>query len=769
MAESQIDETGLPACLLPPFPPVLKAPLQIDGSDPSLSTEVLPAPPPISFIQVPPKRDLKRPYISFLPTSDPGTTYGTGAASTLALGAAPDDPIRRTAKRARVEKTHLNRAQRASNRSNGTPSPADAQSAGTTATAESGSGKKAASDSPAAELETLQIKEERDVVSDGERADDDRSATPVEKKSRGKSKGKQKEKVGKEPVEALPEPDAPSINQDHCSACFTPHYHTNSPTSFLYCDGCPRSFHLSCLDPPVFEQSDIPSEKEWFCPSCHARKHPLPKPPKHAGIFDLLLYQLHSTIPTVYQLPSHIRGFFKDVNTGIGGQYIDSGDIKPARSTRQGFLEERDPYRLKDRNNKPILCFKCNRSAAPPTLEEPRASIPSKRVRLGHTSTPTSAASSTTTLASSSGKSILSCDHCNLHWHLDCLDPPLVIMPPSHKKWMCPNHADRLLPKRRVPKSGVETIQITEQGQRNNGIIDVVPSGDGGRGAASSRGTTVPYDETWINNQRYQVPEETIVLDFWDKLGKGKATDPRERRSISPRKADVRMHSCSRSSPPSSPLTSLSSLDGDAEDEERRQPPTPMPTRVKFEKIDDMNAVKQLTSHERVSAGVEAPDVFNSQEDASRLHAFVQFIFQDLATHAPTKGTLPLEHHGTAKLPFASPAVSAATSPQKLSSEKKPSSFTIRIPAASSRTDSSRLRRSRRRQPSETSSAPSDLPPQDTLAAAAKSSNHVTTTTTANSTASPALTPEEIQQLKNVRELMLLKGPDKMLEFLRST
>jgi hypothetical protein len=42
-------------------------------------------------------------------------------------------------------------------------------------------------------------------------------------------------------------------------------------------------------------------------------------------------------------------------------------------------------------------------------------------------------------------KSIVSCDYCSLHWHLDCLDPPLSSMPPEGKRWMCPNHADKLL------------------------------------------------------------------------------------------------------------------------------------------------------------------------------------------------------------------------------------------------------------------------------------------------------------------------------------
>ena len=50
-------------------------------------------------------------------------------------------------------------------------------------------------------------------------------------------------------------------NEDHCSSC-------QSFGSLVYCDGCPRAFHLWCLDPPM-EPQDLPEgEKRWFCPAC---------------------------------------------------------------------------------------------------------------------------------------------------------------------------------------------------------------------------------------------------------------------------------------------------------------------------------------------------------------------------------------------------------------------------------------------------------------------------------------------------------------------
>lgn len=50
-------------------------------------------------------------------------------------------------------------------------------------------------------------------------------------------------------------------NEDHCSAC-------RSLGSLVYCDGCPRAFHLICLDPPM-EPQDLPAgDARWYCPAC---------------------------------------------------------------------------------------------------------------------------------------------------------------------------------------------------------------------------------------------------------------------------------------------------------------------------------------------------------------------------------------------------------------------------------------------------------------------------------------------------------------------
>ena len=58
------------------------------------------------------------------------------------------------------------------------------------------------------------------------------------------------------------------LNEDHCSACAY-------MGSLVYCDGCPRAYHLWCLDPPM-EATDVPEGDKWFCPSCAIRKVRIP-------------------------------------------------------------------------------------------------------------------------------------------------------------------------------------------------------------------------------------------------------------------------------------------------------------------------------------------------------------------------------------------------------------------------------------------------------------------------------------------------------------
>ncbi|KAG1769455.1 hypothetical protein EV702DRAFT_698614 [Suillus placidus] len=524
----------VPVYMLPGVPVV--QPPHLEGlSDPSLSTEILPGPPSLlSVQQAAHKRDPKKPgaFVSYLPASDPGSTY-SGLMASTALSATDAEGQRR--KRARVDKGTANgRAQRASARNlNSSAIPpsdliipeASSRQPSIPPLPDSDPfpinhdfdelSISRATSAPALD-EPLPPQLPPPVVSNGR-------GRPRKDKGKGKETDKHSVKIKEEPMAMYslsPDPSLGLLNEDHCSSC-------RSLGALVYCDGCPRAFHLWCLDPPM-ETVDLPELGErWFCPSCTIRKHPPIKP--SPSFMSPLIHQAQTNIPKEFQLPEDVRSFFKDVATGSNGCYIDSSEIKPPRLNRHGQLEEREPYRLKDKNGVPVLCFRCGTSTLPSVVDV--SAPPAKHSR--------SSTSSSHSATPEVWRSMVSCDYCSLHWHLDCLDPPLVTMPPFNKKWLCPNHADHALqPKRRVPKQNPPMIDITKPRQFNNGNIDIIhPQG-------TSMAEKLVLDEILINGRRYRVPEKVIMLDFWNKISKDQHFDQRPPVSAM-----------------SSPLTSLSSLD----------------------------------------------------------------------------------------------------------------------------------------------------------------------------------------------------------------
>lgn len=104
-------------------------------------------------------------------------------------------------------------------------------------------------------------------------------------------------------------------NEDVCAVC-------NGQGRFVCCDRCPRSFHFSCLNPPV---EDCP-EGMWFCNRCTAQTSPPPKEPR--GLFSELMHNIKMQNPTSFRLPVHIRNYFMGVETGPLGEYVDIRDTK---------------------------------------------------------------------------------------------------------------------------------------------------------------------------------------------------------------------------------------------------------------------------------------------------------------------------------------------------------------------------------------------------------------------------------------------------------
>lgn len=498
-----------------------------------MATEILPGPPPVHSVQQQLlKRDPKKPSLSlsYLPTSDPGTTYaGLAFATPPALQElTPSASQGPRPKRARVDKGRPQRNSARQLTSLSTPAePIDVDTA-----------------APSSPL-TVTLPSDVDFAAHSDHMSslsrsnsvlpqEDPPPPPTNGRSRPtRDKGKARAKELPSVVKVKEEPRAISLlspephqqgalmNEDHCSAC-------RSVGALVYCDGCPRAFHLLCLDPPM-DTSDLPdSDTRWYCPNCCLKKNPPRRPP--TSFLSPLLYTAQTSAPSEFQLPEDIRTFFKDVATGPQGGYLDISETKPPRLNRLGQLDDRDVNRLKDRNGAPVLCFRCGLSSLPASVSAPSPSTSYVR------------GSPQGTVNGECWNGIVSCDYCPLHWHMDCLDPPLVSVPAAGRKWMCPNHGSQVMPpKRRIPKANAQPIEITKPGQFNNGNIEVVPADP----PVVNR-KKVAVDEVLINGRKYRVPERIIILDFWNKVN-----------GVPPPEEEVE-------SGISSPLTSLSSLeDGD--------------------------------------------------------------------------------------------------------------------------------------------------------------------------------------------------------------
>ncbi|KAJ7197271.1 hypothetical protein GGX14DRAFT_668945 [Mycena pura] len=541
--------TSMPAYLLPGVP--VHQPSHLEG-DPTLATEILPGPPSLlSVQQATQKRDPKKPVYSYLHPTDPGSTY-SGIVHGTIIG---QEEGARTLKGRRSAVS--GRAQRASarNQNGAAPEPAPQSEVG---------GSQPVS---VASESYIMVPDDETSLSRSNSAPNlqEGSAAAAEPKPRGKGrpKGKGKAKETEVPVRVKEEPQAVSLhtpeplgnqinNEDHCSSC-------RSHGALVYCDGCPRAFHLWCLNPPM-EHIDE-GDSRWFCPACTIRKHPPRKPPP--SLFSPLIHLVQTSIPTEYQLPEDVRTFFRDVGTGPKGTYVDVSLIRQPRLNRFGLVEDRDAFRLRDKNGDPVLCFKCGTSALPSGLAA--VAPAAKRARR----------SSARVANAEIWKSMVSCDYCNLHWHLDCLDPPQPTMPPINKKWMCPNHAERvLLPKLRIPKNAA-AIEITKPKQFNNGNIEIIHP----QTASTSQMKKVAVEEVLINGRRYRVPERIVILDFWNKVSN---------------KTNTNKEGEQPGSGLSSPLTSLSSLD----DLDERIPSNNQSSQ-KSQEDEDLRAAQRTTRDQR--------------------------------------------------------------------------------------------------------------------------------------------------------------------------
>ncbi|OAA55568.1 phd finger domain protein [Niveomyces insectorum RCEF 264] len=189
-------------------------------------------------------------------------------------------------------------------------------------------------------------------------------------------------------------------NDDYCASC-------GGSGELVCCDGCTRSLHFQCVDPPLQEDGgNLPDE--WFCNVCLSRRNPASLV-RYTGVFGSLLNIIDKKNSSAFRLPGETRDYFEGVKTGPDGEYEAIVVPNAYRTRRRGYEETPDFFRIRDADGNTILCHNCNLSA-----EENRAIIP--------------------------------CAFCGLWWHIDCLDPPLA-NPPVLRNWRCPAHSDDILAK----------------------------------------------------------------------------------------------------------------------------------------------------------------------------------------------------------------------------------------------------------------------------------------------------------------------------------
>lgn len=225
-------------------------------------------------------------------------------------------------------------------------------------------------------------------------------------------------------------------NDDYCASC-------GGNGELLCCDGCTRSFHLSCVDPPLVDDQ-MPAE--WFCNTCLSSRDPT-WVTHRSGPFGALLVRLDARNSSAFRLPQEVREYFVDVQTGADGEYEEVA-VVPKTTKKRKAEEEQIPdfYRQRDNEGNPVLCHNCNQAAKDDRV-------------------------------------IIQCSACGLFWHLDCVDPPLAV-PPVLRTWKCPAHVEELLEKvpgylapahkfRKV--KGAPSIEPAfSRGNVNNGFIEVV-------------------------------------------------------------------------------------------------------------------------------------------------------------------------------------------------------------------------------------------------------------------------------------------------------
>lgn len=290
-------------------------------------------------------------------------------------------------------------------------------------------------------------------------------------------------------------------NQDYCAVC-------GGAGRFLCCETCPKSFHFSCVDPPLDEDS-LP-DGEWHCRECYTKKNP-PLPYKR-GLFSQLLNQIERRNPTRYELPKRIQEYFVGVSSNSSGEY--EPELRPVK---KGNASDEDPLKTLDKYGDPILCYRCKKSAL-------------------------------------NGVQMVTCDFCSLYFHVDCVEPMILGV---STRWKCPNHAEQAYKPPRKPRKYRVEEPTLRRGFANDGDIEIIPTEDQlserfersiprffsdlyntSDGVAAKLAPQTSYSRSFeIDGIKYRLPEEGIKLDFIDFVKQ--SHEQEEQHSLSDSTSDV--------------------------------------------------------------------------------------------------------------------------------------------------------------------------------------------------------------------------------------
>ncbi|CDH54015.1 clr6 histone deacetylase associated phd protein-2 cph2 [Lichtheimia corymbifera JMRC:FSU:9682] len=246
----------------------------------------------------------------------------------------------------------------------------------------------------------------------------------------------------------------------------------------------------------------------WYCTECEYKRKqrkntsPAAKPSSKSqqssisALFAKLNHDLTTRIPKMFEPPMDIVRYFDGVTMDKNGQYVDTSVIKSSKPTRTDPNDER---KLKDKDDNFISCFRCRKTAL-------------------------------------RNKRIVSCDYCPLYWHMDCLDPPMTSLPNPTRKWMCPNHADHLVPRIRQPR--IPKYVDASSDTPNNGVVTIIDDDKSSTRstaeASSSSLTDTQHEKDSIikySDVVYRLPASSIKLDFFSHIANMRSRSKRKETS----------------------------------------------------------------------------------------------------------------------------------------------------------------------------------------------------------------------------------------------